>query len=211
MLLAILSQLGLFVYFGTLAAVTAKAPWVYPYSWHPICMGLYGFVATEAILLLQPIEKGSHKRVARTWHGLLHTLAFVFAACGFIAIYVNKDLLHKEHFHTNHAYFGCAAVFIFLLQVIFGFFVAYAPRAIYQWIGQARIVRIHRVAGYVSIAVVWATLWLAVLTSWMKKNFDHEWVFALGMGMLAVGLVGQITPSRLYARSRTAGHQPERP
>lgn len=47
MLLATLSQIGLFIFFGALAGAVVKAPWVYPYSWHPICMGLYGFVATE--------------------------------------------------------------------------------------------------------------------------------------------------------------------
>lgn len=46
-MLAVVAQLGLFIYFGTLIGVLTKAPWVYPYSWHPICMGLYGFVATE--------------------------------------------------------------------------------------------------------------------------------------------------------------------
>jgi len=49
MLLTVLSQLGILVFFGTLAGVIAKAPWVYPYSWHPICMGLYGFLATEGL------------------------------------------------------------------------------------------------------------------------------------------------------------------
>ena len=46
-MLAVVAQLGLIIYFGTLIGVLTKAPWVYPYSWHPICMGLYGFVATE--------------------------------------------------------------------------------------------------------------------------------------------------------------------
>ncbi|KAF9215827.1 hypothetical protein BGZ59_000191 [Podila verticillata] len=203
MLLATLSQIGLFIFFGALAGAVVKAPLVYPYSWHPICMGLYGFVATEAILILQPVEKGSQKRLARTIHGLVQILAMIFSLLGFTAIYVNKDLLGKEHFHTNHALFGCTTVFIFFLQVLFGCFVGYAPRSVLQWIGQARIVRIHRIAGYVSIALLWITLWLGVLTNWMVKNFDHSWIFALGLGMLAVGLVGQITPSRLVATRKT--------
>ncbi|KAG0339290.1 hypothetical protein BG000_002415 [Podila horticola] len=199
MLLATLSQIGLFIFFGALAGAVVKAPWVYPYTWHPICMGLYGFVATEAILILQPVEKGSQKRLVRTIHGLVQILALIFSLVGFTAIYVNKDRLGKEHFHTNHALFGCTTVFIFFLQVLFGCFVGYAPRFVLQWIGHARIVRIHRIAGYVSIALLWITLWLGVLTNWMVKNFDHSWIFALGLGMLAVGLVGQITPSRLVA------------
>ncbi|KAI7818236.1 eukaryotic cytochrome b561-domain-containing protein [Gamsiella multidivaricata] len=209
MLLAVAAQLGLLVFFGTLAGATAKAPWVYPYSWHPICMGLYGFVATEAILILQPLEKASQKRTARTLHGLLHTFAFVFSLAGFVAIYANKDRLGKKHFVSNHALFGCAAMLIFFLQVVFGIAVAYGPRRIFQWIGHARIIRIHRVAGYISIAVLWSALWLSVLTNWMKRNFNHEWIFALGLGMIAVGLVGQVTPSRLFAvRKRVSIHPP---
>ncbi|KAK3835980.1 MAG: eukaryotic cytochrome b561-domain-containing protein [Linnemannia elongata] len=197
-MLAVVAQLGLFIYFGTLIGVLTKAPWVYPYSWHPICMGLYGFVATEGILLLQPSEKGKQRAQSRTIHGLLLSLALVSAVIGFWAIYENKDRLGKEHFHTNHAYLGCTAVFVFAFQVLFGLSVAYAPKALYRRIGQARITRIHRVTGYISISLVWGTLWLAVVTNWVKKNFDQEWIFYLGVGMVAVGLVGQITPSRLY-------------
>ncbi|KAF9104459.1 Serine--tRNA ligase, mitochondrial [Mortierella sp. GBA35] len=176
-MLAVVAQLGLFIYFGTLIGVTAKAPWVYPYSWHPICMGLYGFVATEGILLLQPTEKSKQRALARTVHGVLLSLALVSAVIGFVAIYVNKDRLNKT---------------------LFGLSVAYAPRSLYRKIGQARITRIHRVSGYISITLMWGTLWLAVVTNWVKKNFDQEWIFYLGLGMVAVGLVGQITPSRLY-------------
>ncbi|KAG0207038.1 hypothetical protein BGX33_007054 [Mortierella sp. NVP41] len=197
-MLAVVAQLGLFIYFGTLIGVTAKAPWVYPYSWHPICMGLYGFVATEGILLLQPTEKSKQRALARTVHGVLLSLALVSAVIGFVAIYVNKDRLNKEHFHTNHALLGSAAVLVFALQTLFGLSVAYAPRSLYRKIGQARITRIHRVSGYISITLMWGTLWLAVVTNWVKKNFDQEWIFYLGLGMVAVGLVGQITPSRLY-------------
>ncbi|KAF9086391.1 hypothetical protein BGX23_008920 [Mortierella sp. AD031] len=197
-MLAVVAQLGLFIYFGTLIGVTAKAPWVYPYSWHPICMGLYGFVATEGILLLQPTEKSKQRALARTVHGVLLSLALVSAVIGFVAIYVNKDGLNKEHFHTNHALLGSAAVLVFALQTLFGLSVAYAPRSLYRKIGQARITRIHRVSGYISITLMWGTLWLAVVTNWVKKNFDQEWIFYLGLGMVAVGLVGQITPSRLY-------------
>ncbi|KAF9906324.1 hypothetical protein BX616_000758 [Lobosporangium transversale] len=69
MLLAIAAQLGLLIFFGTLAGVTAKAPWVYPYSWHPICMGLYGFVATE----------GKYKKPLHEWtiFSEYHLLQFV--------------------------------------------------------------------------------------------------------------------------------------
>ncbi|KAG0298376.1 hypothetical protein BGZ96_000090 [Linnemannia gamsii] len=197
-MLAVVAQLGLFIYFGTLTGVLTKAPWVYPYSWHPIFMGLYGFVATEGILLLQPSETGKQRALSRTVHGVLLSLSFVCAIIGFWAIYDNKDRKKKEHFTSNHALLGCAAVFVFALQVLFGLSIAYAPKALYRRIGQARITRIHRVAGYISIALLWGTLWLAVVTNWVKRNFNQEWIFYLGMGMLAVGLVGQITPSRLY-------------
>jgi hypothetical protein len=150
------------------------------------------------ILLLQPSKKGKQRALSRTVHGSLLSLALVSAVVGFWAIYDNKERLHKEHFHSNHALLGCTAVFVFALQVLFGLSVAYAPKALYRRIGQARITRIHRVAGYISISLVWGTLWLAVVTNWVKRNFNHEWVFYLGMGMVAVGLVGQITPSRLY-------------
>ncbi|KAK3814054.1 MAG: eukaryotic cytochrome b561-domain-containing protein [Benniella sp.] len=203
MLLTVLSQLGILVFFGTLAGVIAKAPWVYPYSWHPICMGLYGFLATEAILILQPIEKATQKRSVKILHGYIQSLAFLLSVAGFVAIYVNKDLRGKEHFTTNHAYYGSTAVFVFFLQVLFGTSVAYLPRRVFNWIGYARIVRIHRIVGYFSIALVWITLWLAALTNWMKRNFaDHEWIFAIGIAMIAVGLVGQITPSRLFGTGR---------
>ncbi|KAF9189345.1 hypothetical protein BGZ51_009659 [Haplosporangium sp. Z 767] len=205
MLLAVISQIGLFVFFGIMAGVIVKAPWVYPYSWHPIFMGLYGFIATEAILLLQPVEKGSQKRIAKTIHGLLHLLAFIFSLVGFVAIYANKDRRNKPHFQSNHALFGCAAMLVFFLQIVFGIAVAYAPRRFFQQVGYARTLRIHRVAGYFSIALLWISLWLSVLTNWMNRNFaGHEWIFALSMGMIAVGLVGQVTPSRLFSsRKRT--------
>ncbi|KAF9998686.1 hypothetical protein BGZ80_005089 [Entomortierella chlamydospora] len=202
MSLSVISQLGVLSFFGTLASVIFKAPWAYPYSWHPICMGLYGFVATEAILILQPIERASDRKTAATIHGYLQSLALIFSLIGFVAIYENKELKQKQHFHTNHAFFGCTAVFIFFFQVLFGVVIAYLPRRIFNWIGYARVVRIHRVAGYISIASLWATLWLGTLTNWMKRNFDHEWIFALALGMIAVGLVGQITPSRLYLSSK---------
>lgn len=163
---------------------------------------LYYHLHRTAILILQPVEKTSQKKTAASLHGLLQSLALVFSLAGFTAIYVNKDRLLKEHFITNHALFGCTTVFIFFFQVLFGITVAYGPRRLFQRIGQARIIRIHRVAGYVSIALLWSTLWLATLTGWIKNNFDHEWVFALAMGMIAVGLVGQITPSRLFGASR---------
>ncbi|KAF9146885.1 hypothetical protein BGX30_005095 [Mortierella sp. GBA39] len=207
-MLAVVAQLGLIIYFGALIGVLTKAPWVYPYSWHPICMGLYGFVATEGILLLQPNEKGKQRALSRTVHGSLLSLAFVSAVIGFWAIYENKDRLGKVHFHTNHAYLGCAAVFVFALQVLFGLSVAYAPKALYRKIGQARITRIHRVTGYISILLVWGTLWLAVVTNWVNRNFDQEWIFYLGLGMVAVGLVGQITPSRLYLTRKRSSVTP---
>lgn len=125
-------------------------------------------------------------------------MSFVCAVIGFWAIYENKERKQKGHFYTNHGILGCAAVFVFALQVLFGLAVAYAPKALYRKIGQARITRIHRVTGYISIALLWGTLWLAVVTNWVKRSFNQEWIFYLGMGMVAVGLVGQITPSRLY-------------
>ncbi|KAG0229134.1 eukaryotic cytochrome b561-domain-containing protein [Mortierella sp. GBAus27b] len=205
MFLTILSQLGILGFFGTMAGVIAKAPWEYPYSWHPICMGLYGFIATEAILILQPVEKAAQKKTAKVWHGYLQTLAFLLSIAGFIAIYANKDKRGKPHFASNHALYGCTSVFIFFFQVVFGTVIAYLPRSVFQRIGHARVTRIHRVVGYISIAFMWITLWLSVLTNWMKRNFDqHEWIFALSMGMIGVGVVGQITPSRLFgARRRT--------
>ncbi|KAF9425600.1 hypothetical protein BGZ94_007384 [Podila epigama] len=216
-LMAFVAQLGLLIYFGGLIIALFKAEWVYPYSWHPILMGLYGFVATEvlsivlnylkdtsprAILILQPIEKAAPKRLARTIHGVVQILALVFSLGGLVAIYVNKERLGKVHFHTNHAYFGLASIFVFFLQVLFGCFVGYSPRRWLQRVGHARILRIHRVAGYVSIALLWSTLWLAALTNWMVKNFNYPYLFALGASMASVGLIGQITPSRLIAQSR---------
>lgn len=155
-----------------------------------------------AILILQPV-KASQKKTAAILHGYLQSLALILSLAGFTAIYVNKDRLLKEHFVTNHALFGCTTVFIFFFQVLFGTVIAYGPSSLFQQIGQARIIRIHRITGYASIASLWATLWLATLTNWMNKNFDHEWIFALSMGMIAVGLVGQITPSRLFGASTT--------
>ncbi|KAF9435233.1 hypothetical protein BGZ76_006668 [Entomortierella beljakovae] len=87
MLLAVVSQLGLFIYFGALVAAMFKAPWVYPYTWHPIFMGLYGFIATEAILILQPVETASKKQSARAIHGYLQTLALIFSLVGFYSVF----------------------------------------------------------------------------------------------------------------------------
>ncbi|KAI8599799.1 eukaryotic cytochrome b561-domain-containing protein [Dissophora ornata] len=209
MLLSVVTQLGLLVFFGTLTGVIAKAPWAYPYSWHPICMGLYGFIATEGILILQPPNKSSQRKTSKTLHGLLHTLALILSLLGYTAIYVNKERLQKEHLRSNHGLFGCTTVLIFSLQVVFGVAVAYGPRSLFRWIGHSRIIRIHRISGYISIGLLWLTLWLSVLSNWMKRNFEHEWVFALGLGMIAVGLVGQITPARLFgAHTRTHDVRP---
>ncbi|KAG0343088.1 hypothetical protein BG004_005486 [Podila humilis] len=204
--LVTLSQLGLAIFYGALAVAVAKSPWVYPYSWHPIFMGLYGFVATESILILQPVQKASQKRLARTIHGLVQIAALVFALVGLVAIYVNKERKGKAHFYTNHGIYGCTAIFVFFAQTLFGCFVGYAPRSVLQRCigGQARIVRIHRVVGYFSIGLMWLALWLAVYTNWMVRNFNYPYIFALGLSMLSVGLVGQVTPSRLWSRSKSS-------
>ena len=143
------------------------------------------------------------KEGGKTLHFSLLTIAFVTSIFGFRAIWNNKELLGKEHFHTNHAYAGGMTLVLFLVQLLYGVVVGYAPNAIYGRIGKARATRIHRVFGYITITLLWSTLWLGVLTSWMSKNFDgYQWVFALSMGMVAVGAVGQITPSRLWLKNR---------
>ncbi|KAG0047063.1 hypothetical protein BGZ83_007781 [Gryganskiella cystojenkinii] len=202
-MLSAFAQSGLFIFFGTLAAVVIKAPWVSPFSWHPICMGIYGFVSTQAVLLLQPNLTGQRKEGGKTLHFFLLTVALISSIFGFRAIWNNKELVNKPHFHTNHAYLGGITLMIFLCQVLYGIIVGYAPATIYGRVGKARATRIHRVFGYTSITLLWATLWWGVLSSWMEKNFNgYQWIFALSMGMVAVGVVGQITPQRLWLKSR---------
>ncbi|KAF9572076.1 hypothetical protein BGW38_008552, partial [Lunasporangiospora selenospora] len=122
--LATFSQIGLFLFFGTLIAVLFKAPWEQPYSWHPILMGLYGFLSTEAILFLQPLEKRTHKKLAATIHGIVQILSFIFSVGGFVAIWANKNKKNKPHLTSNHAIYGTAAMAIFFFQIVFGLLIA---------------------------------------------------------------------------------------
>ncbi|KAG0229010.1 hypothetical protein BGW42_001831 [Actinomortierella wolfii] len=196
----VIAQLGLLLFFGTLTAVIIKAPWVYPYTWHPIFMSLFGLLATEAILVLQPKELARHKRNLKTVHAVLHGSTFLFLIVGYVAIWVNKSIQHKVHFKSYHAWVGTATLVAVFGQLIFGVLVGYFPRMLRRY-GQPRMMRLHRVLGYVSIALLWITLWLGTITNWMNRNFDKPWIMNLATTMVAIGLVAGITPDRLFKRS----------
>ncbi|KAF9159722.1 hypothetical protein DFQ26_006222 [Actinomortierella ambigua] len=196
----VISQLGLLLFFGTLTAVIVKAPWAYPYSWHPILMGLFGLLATEAILVLQPKELARHRRSLKTVHAVLHGVTLVLLTVGFWAVYANKTMQNKIHFKSNHAWWGLATMFSIFVQLVFGVLVGYYPRLLRNF-GQPRVLRMHRVFGYISIALLWVTLWLGTITNWMNRNFDKPWIMNLATTMVAIGMVAGITPDRLFKRS----------
>ncbi|KAF9975184.1 hypothetical protein BGZ73_001257 [Actinomortierella ambigua] len=196
----VIAQLGLVLFFGTLTSVIVKAPWAYPYSWHPILMGLFGLLATEAVLVLQPKELARHKRRLKTVHAVAHGATLLLVIFGFWAVYANKSMQNKIHFKSYHAWWGMAAMVMIFVQVIFGILVGYYPR-LFRNYGQPRVMRLHRVLGYVSIALLWVTLWLGTITNWMNRNFDKPWIMNLATTMVAIGMVAGITPDRLFKRS----------
>lgn len=108
-----------------------------------------------------------------TFHWVLQLIAWTLISLGFAAIYVNKNRLGKQHFHTTHAIFGLVTVIGTQAVILGGVWTKYS----FKLRGLVRPVvakLLHSILGIVVYTLAMITISLGVYTKWWEKVSNEE-------------------------------------
>lgn len=151
---------------------------------------------TEAILCFNNqnalTSNLSHKNKI-TLHWILQTVAVILVAIGYTAIFVNKSLHNKPHFHSYHAIFGTTAVVTLALTIGGGITAKYNlilkgyVKPVYVKIG-------HSIGGLASYALGLFTIILGLYTHWFHRNSTTWSIYVCLIVILYVMLTVVLKP-----------------
>lgn len=110
----------------------------------------------------------SHKDKIKV-HWILQTVAVISVAIGYTAIFVNKSLHNKQHFHSYHSIFGTAAVVSLALTIAGGIGAKY--NSIFTGYVKPVYVKVaHSIGGVASYTLGLFTIILGLYTHWFHRN-----------------------------------------
>lgn len=133
-------------------------------------------------------------------HWILQTLAVISITIGYAAIFINKNLHNKPHFHSYHAIFGTATFSSLFLSIIGGVVAKYNwslkkyIKPVYAKVG-------HGFGGILSYVLGSITILLGLYTHWFYRNAS---IWSLYICLMVLIYVFQCTISKpivcLYTR-----------
>ena len=145
------------------------------FNWHPVLMTLaFGGLMTEGLLAfrghpLVVVFAGpqDQRAAAKRLHGALHGLSAACIALGLLAVFQSHNLKRPKpipNLYSAHSFLGLAAVALFGLQALAGFW-AYALQAASPERRRA-LLPVHRALGYCA----WALGIVALATGIQEKQ-----------------------------------------
>ncbi|OWF55449.1 cytochrome b561 domain-containing protein 2-like [Mizuhopecten yessoensis] len=175
------------------------------FSWHPTLMTVaFVLLMFEAILVFSGqssmilSQTRAYKAEVHAW---VMGVAAICASCGFAAIYINKDMNHKNHFTSWHGFMGVLTLSYVLLQMIGGILLKYS--GILRWLNiQIRLVDLklyHATSGLVLFTAISATLILAFWSDWFISQTNVYTWYACFMALSCMSMIvmQQITTTYL--------------
>ncbi|GAB1313266.1 hypothetical protein MFIFM68171_03476 [Madurella fahalii] len=166
---------------------------------HPLLQSLGLFVATQAVLLLQPTTHTfpTTKVRGQRGHFALHVLSFLLFAAGTAVIETNKHVNGLAHFHSLHAYLGVTTATLLFVQYLFGVSIWLVP-AVWGGLDKAKqLWRYHRYFGYAVLVLLLATVASAAETDYSKAVLGIKlWSVLVAEVLIVAGVFPRVQLSK---------------
>ncbi|KAI9808973.1 MAG: hypothetical protein M1827_007095 [Pycnora praestabilis] len=194
---AIIAQAGIWI----LAAIIWASVFIHPvmlFSAHPLLNSAGILLTTQAILILQPTHTQKQKKQGANVHAILNGTGVALLIAGLIVIEYNKISHGGTHFVSPHAILGLITFVLFSTQAIIGITQYYTP-SIYGGEDNAKkLYKYHRVSGYLTLIMSFATVAAATQTDF-NKNILHIqlWAVIVASVLTLVGLLPRIKKQKL--------------
>jgi hypothetical protein len=151
----------------------------------------------QAILILQPTQSASQKKLGTYIHAALVDVAALAFLAALIIIEINKRS-HPVHFESVHSILGLTTYILVLLQAVVGVTQFFFPQLYGSEETAKSIYKYHRLSGYLVIAVLAATVCAA---TWTDYNLNvlkiHHWSVITASVVLLGGLYARIKKQKL--------------
>lgn len=133
----------------------------------------------QAIALFEPdyYRSINHKQRVQ-FHLYTQIAAIVCTAIGFVAVYVNKNLLGKHHFKSYHGICGLA-VMILVFVVGLGGSLAFYSFSLRSYIRPVLLKIYHSFGGILTIIVGNLTVILGFYSHWYSKNGNVNLIWVI--------------------------------
>lgn len=144
----------------------------------------------QAILILQPTHTAKQKKQGTYTHAALNDIALLAAIAGLVVIEYNKFDHNGVHFESPHAILGLVTYILVILQALVGFTQYFTP-GLYGGVENAKaLYKYHRVAGYLTLLVMLATICAATQTDFNVTTLGMQlWAVVVTCVILLVGIV----------------------
>jgi hypothetical protein len=167
------------------------------FSSHPLLNSAAIVLAVQAILILQPTQSASQKKLGTYIHTGLVGVAAVAFLTALIIIEINKRS-HPVHFESAHSILGLITYILVLIQAAVGVTQFYFPH-LYGSVETAKsIYKYHRLSGYLVLALMAATVSAA---TWTDYNLNvlkiHHWSVITASVILLGGLYARVRKQKL--------------
>lgn len=108
-----------------------------------------------------------------TLHWVLQTFSLILITFGFVAIFVNKINLGKEHFHTLHAIFGLITYILTVIVACGAIWTKYSFQ-LRQYLKPVYVKIGHSLMGVVVLCMGITTISLGIYSHWFLKVSTKE-------------------------------------
>ncbi|KAF7311604.1 Cytochrome b561 domain-containing protein [Mycena kentingensis (nom. inval.)] len=173
------------------------------FALHPLLQSLSLVLLTYGIMTLQPTSQPKTKvaGLARHQYAIL-LAAFPAIAAGTFAVWYNKRIHDKPHWHSWHGKFGIAAMTWIVVQVLLGGGSVWFGGVAFGGGAKAKSIwKYHRVSGYLLYILLMIVANLGGFWSnWGLRNvpfFMRLIAFAIAPGAALVGLYLRVRPSKM--------------
>ncbi|XP_063708170.1 transmembrane reductase CYB561D2-like [Culicoides brevitarsis] len=177
------------------------------FSFHPIFMAVgYLVLMFQAILSMSDLNCWTAKlnyKQRVTFHWILQAASLSCITIGFVAIFVNKVRLGKEHFHTLHAIFGLITYILTIIVACGGIWTKYSFQ-LRKYLKPVYVKINHSLMGVVVFGLGITTACLGVYSKWFLKVSTTDMQLPLVTAMILCALYVSYKPMELCLKRITS-------
>lgn len=134
-----------------------------------------------------------------TFHWVLQLLAWLCIGVAFYAIYTNKNLLGKQHFHTTHALVGLGTLIAANCVIIGGVWAKYSLKL--RWLMRpVRVKLLHSFLGILAYNSGVVAIGFGLYTKWWDKVSDEQTRYYILAGLAVTSVFVSLRPLKVCAR-----------
>ncbi|KAK5138013.1 hypothetical protein LTR08_005810 [Meristemomyces frigidus] len=167
------------------------------FSAHPLLNSAAVLFFIQSILILQPTHTPKQKKQGTYVHTALNDVAALSAIAGLVIIEYNKISHKGAHFQSPHAVLGLITYLLVASQAVVGITQFFLP-GLYGGVDNAKaLYKYHRVAGYITLLVMLATVCAATQTTYNVDVMGMQlWAVVVAAVLVVLGVGARIKPSK---------------